>query len=354
MIERCKEILSEKDANGVPMRDQDGNIKLRVPIDQEYNNKQEFTLNTVEFRAHPANNIDSIRSQPNMRLILVDELAFFTLVDQQKIRDAFEHYIGGSDVVIALVTTTGDVPEGVAYDIEHEDPSMYRKHIYDYNIGLVVHPQSMTSLYRKDDIDKLRGTPSFNRNFMGIWGHGSGDIFNIESLNAISKEQYDLWPQSDNPVLEIDPGYGSSKFGIVGGEMRDGIAHVLLAEQYERGSHSEMIGKVKSIIQTYGYRHIGVDSNNPGFIAEFPQAKPKSFRERGQLMTDGAAAAVMQRQVRIHPQFEELLRQLRSVQKDKKGTPDKKKLTYDLGDPFHMLIDDLISTRFYGSMLRDN
>jgi hypothetical protein len=41
----------------------------RLNINEDYNTKKEFSLNTVEFRAHPADNIDSIRSQPNMRYI---------------------------------------------------------------------------------------------------------------------------------------------------------------------------------------------------------------------------------------------------------------------------------------------
>lgn len=353
-IERCKELIAYKDSQGRPLFDKKGNMMLKYKIDQEYNNVKEFTLNSVEFRAHPADNIDSIRSQPNMRLIVVDELAFFKMIEQQRVRDAFEHYIGNSDVIIVLITTAGDAPEGVAYDIEHEYPSLYKKHLYDYNIGLVVHPESMTSLFKKDVIDSLRSSRSFNRNYLRHWGMGSGNIFDVQALEDISRESYDTFPISDNPVLEIDPGYGSSKFGIVGGEMRDGLVYVLYAEEFERASQSAMIATVKSIMQTYGYNQIGVDSNNPGFIAEFPNAKPKSFAERGQLMTDGAAAAVIERKVRINPKFEQLILQLRSVQKNNKGTPDKKKLSYDLGDPFHMLIDDLISTAFYGSSLKTN
>lgn len=168
MIERCKEMIAYKDADGKPIHDEDGNLFTRLPINEEYNTKKEFSLNSCEFRARPADNIDAIRSQPNMRVILIDEIAFFRMVEQQKVRDAFEHYIGASDVKIILVTTAGFSPGGVGYEIETEQNSIYKKHLYDYNIGLVVHPESLTSLYIKDEIDKLRGSKSFNRNFLGI------------------------------------------------------------------------------------------------------------------------------------------------------------------------------------------
>ena len=192
MIERCKEELAYKDDDGVPIRDKKGEVMMKLPIDQEYNNKHEFTLNNCEFRAHPPENVDSIRSQPNMRLILGDEIAFFRMVEQQRARDAWEHYYGGSDVKIRLITTAGLSPSGVAYEIETEHPSIYHKVMYDYNIGLVVHPESMTSLYKPERIDKLRGNISFNRNYLGIWGYGAGNIYDSRTLDEVSKEMYDL------------------------------------------------------------------------------------------------------------------------------------------------------------------
>ncbi len=124
MIDRAKELLAFKDSNGVPLRDENGELLTRLPINEDYNTKKEFSLNSVEFRAYPANNVDSIRSKPNMKMIIVDEIAFFTMIEQQTVRDAFEHYIGGSDVIIVLITTAGKVPSGVAYEIETEEDSI--------------------------------------------------------------------------------------------------------------------------------------------------------------------------------------------------------------------------------------
>lgn len=352
-IERCKEMIAYKDKDGKPIFDKKGNMIMRFKIDQEYNNVTEFTINSVEFRAHPAKNIDSIRSQPNMRMIIVDELAFFEMIEQQKVRDAFEHYIGNSDVIIVLITTAGDSPQGVAYDIETEQPTIYKRHLYDYNIGLVVHPESMTSLFKKADIDLIRSSKSFRRNYLRHWGVGSGNIFELAAIEQISVDKYDLKPQSDDVITCVDPGYGSSSFAVSVYEKRDGIVYVLYASQFTRASQTEMIDKVKSINEKYHSHTTVIDSNNPGFIAEFTNSKPKSFRELGEIMTDNAASMVSKHKVRIHPDFEDLILQLKSVQKNDKGTPDKKRLNYDLGDTFHMGLHEF-SHSITGAILRSD
>ena len=220
MITRAKRMLEIKDEGGLPTG------TYRYPVDWDYNTKTEFTINTTTFKAYPALNkhIDTIRSQPNMRMIIADEVGFFTDVDQQEIRDALEHYIGGSDYFLFLITTAGRMPQGFAYEIEKEENSIYDKILLDYHAGLEVHPQSMTSLYRKADLEAIMSDPSFDRNFNGKWGHGAGDIFDTNLINSLSKEWYefpDRISMYENALI-IDPAYGeirtrlSSKFAGLG------------------------------------------------------------------------------------------------------------------------------------------
>lgn len=339
MITRAKEILENKDKTGKGL----GNYK--VDIHEDYNTKKEFSINTVQFRAHPANNIDAIRSKPNMKMIIIDEGSFFKIrvEDQQKIRDAFEHYIGGSNTLIVLLSTAGHVPAGFMYDIQKEEPSIYKKYILDYHVGLEVHPESHTSLYNEEQINKIKDSPSFARNYMHQWGHGSGDIFDITALDACSKQPYDLRPRQDcEKILAIDPGYGSSKSGLVGMERRDGKLYVIQAQQYARPSQTELINIIKQSIQTYGYRQIRIDSAIVGLIEDMRReisTYPVSFRERGQIMTDTASMQIKAQQVMIDPSFDELLKQLRAARKNEKGTVDKEIATFDLYDGFIMAVD---------------
>lgn len=351
MISRCKDILEIKDARGYPT----GHYKY--PINWDYNTKTEFSINTVEFKAFPALNkhIDAIRSQPNMRMIIGDEVAFFTDVDQQKIRDAFEHYIGGSEAIIALITTAGDAPQGFAYEIETEDPSIYRKHLLDYHAGLEVHPESMTSLYRKPDIDSIKHLPSFARNFQGKWGHGIGDIFDTNTINLISSENYDF-PVNIRGlpnVLAIDPAFGeqrnklSSKFAGLGMYVLNGVAYTRSYFELEEPTDKEGNERIQQEIDQYGYTNLVIDGQWSGIIRHFSSVIHTTgipFNEYSLKMTDNASQQVKDMKVRIHPTHEALPKQLRPIRRNNEGKPDKKRFRYDLGDCFHMDLWHLFGT----------
>lgn len=339
MIGRAKDIIEDKDAEDRGL----GTYKLS--IHQDYNTKKEFSLNTVEFRAHPANNIDAIRSKPNMRMIIIDEGAFFTIKaqDQQKIRDAFEHYIGGSDTLIVVISTAGHVPAGFMYDMYEEiikGDSIYTPLILDYHAGLEVHPESGTSLYKKEQIDLLKDSPSFARNYMHQWGHGSGDIFDLKALDRCIRT-YNWNVKQGERILSVDPGYGSSKSGLVGIEKTD-KARVIQAQQYGRPSQTELISIIDQSIKLYGYTLVRFDSAYPGLLSDFRSriaCQPINFRERGQIMTDNASIQVKAEQIEIDPTFEELIKQLRAARKNEKGTVDKDIATFDLFDAFIMSLD---------------
>ena len=344
MVDRCKEILSYRDHEGKPIRDENGSLITRLDINQDYNTKKEFSINACEFRAHPADNIDSIRSQPNMRFILIDEIAFFRMTEQQKIRDAFEHYIGSADLKIVLVTTAGYAPGGVGYEIETEIESIYRKHLYDYNIGLVVHPESMTSLYIKADIDLLRGSQSFNRNMLGIWGYGSGNIYDSKTLDIVSSEMYELKDirQFDN-LLSIAPAYGkqasktSSKFAGLGMYKENGKIYTRSYFELEEPSDEEAIRRIKTELQRYGYKNLVVDGHWTGIINNFSRtmnAYGIHYADHLADMVDAGQKEVADLNVRIHPTHEPLIVQMRAIRRDDKGVPDKKSSRYDLGDCF--------------------
>jgi hypothetical protein len=306
--------------------------------------RKNFPLNTVEFRAHPADNIDSIRSQPNMRYILIDEIAFFRMTEQQKIRDAFEHYIGASEVIIVLITTAGYNPGGVGYEIETEQQSIYRKHLYDYNVGLVVHPESMTSLYNKDEIDKLRGSKSFERNFLGIWGYGAGNIFDSRTLDIVSRDEYELKDISNLPnCLSIDPAYGkmrdktSSKFALLGMYKENGQLYTRSCIELEEPSDEEALKIIRREMQRYGYKNLVCDGHWTGIIKTFSKeynAYGIVYNDNLANMVDTAQKETSDLNVHIHPTHESLIVQLRSIKRDEKGVPDKKQSRFDLGDAY--------------------
>lgn len=138
----------------------------------------------------------------------------------------------------------------------------------------------------------------------------------------------------------------------MGAEQRDGIVYILHAEEFEHASYTEMIDRIKSLVKTYNYTEQICDDSQPAMIREFPNCKGFSFKDTALEATDNAAKQVAEKNIRISPQFEELIRQLRSVQRNEKGTADKKRLSFDLGDAFLMSIYELTGHRFYGFISR--
>jgi hypothetical protein len=71
--------------------------------------------------------------------------------------------------------------------------------------------------------------------------------------------------------MSLDPGFGSSNFGVVITELIDGGINVLHAEEYHRPDFNEMIEITVKLIEQYGLTFWGndrifVDGANPSFI----------------------------------------------------------------------------------------
>ena len=70
--------------------------------------------------------------------------------------------------------------------------------------------------------------------------------------------------------MGIDPGWGSSPFGIVITQWTDNQIHVLYAEEFERPDYNEMLSKIWSLMSEFELSKkngkIYVDGANPSFI----------------------------------------------------------------------------------------
>ena len=221
----------------------------------------------------------------------------------------------------------------------------------DYHVGLEVHPQSGTSLYRKADLDKIKHLPSFDRNFNGKWGHGAGDIFDTNMINAISREAYEfpenlsLFPN----VLAIDPAYGemrnklSSKFAGLGMYKENNKIFTRSYFELESPGDTEAVDRIAQEIESFGYTRLIIDGHYTGIIKEFKnRIKTKGFPNDMKVeATDKASEVVRVGGFQIHLAHEELAKQMRAIRRDQHGGPDKKRYRYDLGDCAHMGIWEL-------------
>ena len=77
--------------------------------------------------------------------------------------------------------------------------------------------------------------------------------------------------------MGLDPGFGSSNFGVCITELVDGLVNVVHAEEYPRPDFNEMIKTTVRLLNEYDIRfdnscRIFVDAANPSFISTLKQA----------------------------------------------------------------------------------
>ena len=298
-------------------------------------------LNGNRIEAFPSHHLATARGM-NPQIVFLDEADFFPPGQQQEARMVSERYIAKTDPHIIMVSTP-NIPGGLFENMEKEKKSIYTMKKLNYEKGL-------DRIYKSVDIAKAKESPSFEREYNLKYGYGVGDIFPFIDM-AI--KDYDLGMKYGDKGLFIDPGYGTSKFGIVGFEKLDGILYVKEAKEFDRPSGVE----ITETVVTYSHQfdnYCKVDAAHPEFVKDLllrgiaasavsfgkkvvdPSKKEGAKISQRKLMTLTAASAVKEKKVIIHPMFTDLIAQLRSVKYDEKGGPDKKELTFDIGDAFLM------------------
>jgi len=317
MITRCKGIISHK-----------------MNINEDYNTKKEFSINLCLFKAIPANNIDAIRSKTNMKLIIVDEAAFFKMLEQSRVREAIEHYIGGSDVMIVLISTAGEAPEGIMYEILHvEKNSVYHKIITNYKDGLKPHKESNTTIFSKKGIETAMRLKSWARNYLHSWHSGEGDIFSHEEVDGCMVK-FDRMFDGGQIIIAIDPAYGTSDFGVVVGILKDNILYIVYSKGYTRRTPTFMIGEVQRLYKLWKCSLCLCDGHYSGEIRDLREkhVTVNEFAfdtENKSNMVNSTTDRVTNNMLKIWHGLHDLAGQMKAVKSDKKGHIDKSRMSLD-------------------------
>lgn len=313
--------------------------------DHEFKSKETaLVLNGNRIEVFPSHHLAPARGL-NPQFVFLDEADFFPPQMQVEARMVSERYIAKTDPYIAMVSTP-NLPLGLYDTMEREENSIYIRKSMGYEVGL-------DKVFTKQAIEKAKQSPSFEREYNLQYGYGIGDIF--QGIDDIIQE-YDTLPQMGRKCLAGDPAFGSSNFGICGGEQLDAILYVKDAKQYPRPSPSAMLDVMIKLANTYD-GNVKIDGAHPGFIRDMNErgvgAMPVNFglqvrdtesntvQSLRSKMTINAAQMVKNRLVRIHPMFTDLISQLRAARFDDKGGVDKKELNFDIGDAFIMMCWDL-------------
>jgi hypothetical protein len=177
--------------------------------------------------------------------------------------------------------------------------------------------------------------------------------------------------------VDLDPGFGSSNFGVCITELVDGMVNVLHAEEYHRPDFNKMIDTTIELLDKYNITfesrcRIFVDGANPSFIRAlkerleedpeydkviayykhtYPSVYDLQFLQQSMFVIPVAfnkehkhmlahCKELMEYhngQVAIHPKFTKLITSLRTAVENGEGMLDKDATSHDdLFDSFRM------------------
>jgi len=288
------------------------------------------TINGCRIEAYPSHTFDTARGLEKVRFFFVDEGDFFPKTQQLIVRGIVERYEAKTHPFVVF-NSTANLPSGLYETMEHEVDSIYTK------IFSLVDKGITDKIYTDYEIQEAKRSLSYPREYEGQYGIGIGNIFNYKLLDEIT-EQYGLEPQGGIRILNVDPAFGSSedssKFGYVGFEKRAEIKYVVDAGEFSRASPEGMVDWIVSKFNDGKYTALQVDSAFPGLIRDWNAGSSKTsrkpinangvvFKDVLTEMTTNAMTQVQNKEVRIHPTFSGLLSQLKSIEFNEKGHPDK-------------------------------
>ena len=135
-------------------------------------------------------------------------------------------------------------------------------------------------LWAKQDLHRrettaAKASPSFEREYNPKYLGLIGNVFHTKGIEAAIEKGRKHLPDSRNSYSQksvgLDHGFGSSAFGVCITELRDGLVHVLHAEEYPRPDFNEMIETTISLLNKYattfeGRSRLFVNGANPSFI----------------------------------------------------------------------------------------
>jgi hypothetical protein len=320
------------------------------------NKETVLELNGCVIEAFPSNHLDAFRSLTNPKFILLDEADFFRKSEQEDVRHVSERYIAKSDPFIVMVSTPY-APDGLFDSIEKEpeETCIYKRIFMDYTYGL-------ERIYTKEEIEKAKVSPSFEREYNLKYLGGIGNVFHTKDIDAAIEKGKLYNPTISNTYAKkcmgIDPAYGSSSFGIVVTQFVDGQVQVLHAQDYKRPDFNEMLEKVWDLLAGYNVQKIYIDGANPSFIKglkiqwgerpdyenvkkehrQYMKVEPVNFNQEHKEMLGQCKLYLEKGHIAINPVFDKLIISLRTAVAEE-NILDKESTSYsDIFDAYRLAL----------------
>lgn len=329
-----------------------------------------LNINGVNIEAFPSNNPDAFRGLEKPAFFFIDEADFFTHETHYEARSAVEGASTKSDPWIVFVSTPNK-PGGFIESFLNEPESKYYKLKLNWEVGLETNPEKPQKIYTAEEISEAKlDSTTFEREYNLKFLGQIGTCFSEQRIEAaINSVRYD--PDNVNPYalrsIGIDPGWGSSPFGITVSEYSDNKVRVLYAEEYQRPDYETILEKVYWLYRQTNPDKVCIDGSAADFVQslkikigergdylkERQEYKAKGLqwerstkvlplyfgRQNKQMLThtktfiDGGLVA-------IHPKFDRLITALRTASEEQ-GVIDKEKTSY------HDILDSFMLSLWY-------
>ena len=333
----------------------------------------ETNLCGVNLKAFPSWNILSLRGFTKIPFVYIDEGDMVPNWQQIEFRDIVEGYRLKERPKIVWVSTPNR-PDGVFNRMKKEGKSVhgYEWLDMDYKYGLppwgrIYDPVQL-------EIEKLK--PYFRREYMLQFLGVEGNVFSEIDIQAAEFNGYD--PNDADygarRAMGIDPGFGSSAFGICVMELSNGRIRVLYADDVEKPRYEDMVPMIMDISAKFGTIHkYYVDANNSEFVRsmkgprgvneddndanikkvltecrkfgwepeDYMDVVPMNFETHGPAMLFKCKEVLenKRRYLQIHPQFDKLFTAFRTATANDRGKLDKEVTSYnDVFDAFRMCL----------------
>jgi hypothetical protein len=257
--------------------------------------------------------------------------------------------------------------------IEEEEPSIYKKFVMDYTVGL-------GKIYSESEIALAMRSPSFPREYQCQYGGFASNIFSSDSIHRaveIEGRKYDStkdYVSYSRHVIAVDPAYSTSKFGICVIQLYNGKVQVLYAEDFDHPDFNKMLHFVVALMQRYSHVNaVMVDGANVPFVAslkrmlgerpdyqehikqlkhnysnipiiKFMKVLPINFStEHKTLLSHSKAMLDDDRNlVQIHPSFTKLIDSLKSATADEYSLDKQQTVNSDIFDSFRMALSYVV------------
>lgn len=224
-------------------------------------------INKTRFKVFPSRNLKDMRGYTDVAYLFIDEADYFQPIEQAQIKYVIKSYEEKSKGKIIMVSTAGE-SGGLFETIENDPNSDFYKHymLYKKGKGKIFDDEFLKVQQKKDPA-------FFAREYEGKYGYGLGNVFLPEEIEeaiidmALDENKHKFDINTACPIsMGIDPGFGSSKFGITILQLEDNKLKVLYAKEWDRPSYENMISLVTQLRYKYKPNKIFVDGAKPDFI----------------------------------------------------------------------------------------